>query len=108
MIQEVMFCRHYRKFQTKKTLKCHLEFNFNNFQERNMEFFNVDCYDILTIGLDIIRFGINITSELVFIIILYFFLLHIHLEGGYLSFFICNFFHELLTQSITIKRRPTN
>ena len=29
-----LFCRHYEKFQTKKTLKCNLELNFNNFQER--------------------------------------------------------------------------
>ena len=67
----------------KKTLKCHLEFNFNNFQERKNGKFQVDCYDILTIGIDIIRFDIKIISELVFSIILYLFLFHIHLEGEY-------------------------
>ena len=29
-----MFCGQVGKFQTKKTLKLHLELNFNNFQER--------------------------------------------------------------------------
>ena len=71
-----------------------------------MEKFYVDCYDILTVGIDIIRFDINIISELVFTIILYLFLLHIHLEGKYLSFFTYNFFHKLSTQSITIKKDP--
>ena len=37
----------------------------------------------LTVGIDIIGFDINIISELVFIIILYLFLLHILLEGEY-------------------------
>ena len=46
-----------------------------------MEFFEVDCYDILTIGIDIIGFDVNIIRELVFTIILYLFLLHILLEG---------------------------
>ena len=31
-----------------KTLKFNLEFNFNNFQEKKIEFFLIDCYDILT------------------------------------------------------------
>ena len=56
-----------------------------------MEKFQVDCYDILTIGIDIIGFDINITSELDFTIILYFFLLHILLEGEYQSIFTCIF-----------------
>ena len=67
----------------KKTLKCHLELNFNNFQERKMKKFLVDCYDILTVGIEIIEFDINIISELVFTVILYLFLLHIPLEGEY-------------------------
>ena len=29
-----MFPRHLQKFQTKKTLKCHLGLNFNKFQEK--------------------------------------------------------------------------
>ena len=48
-----------------------------------MENFKVDCYDILIIGIDIIGFDVNIIGELVFIIILYLFLLHILLEGEY-------------------------
>ena len=48
-----------------------------------MEKYEVDCYDILTIGIDIIRFEVKIISELVFTIILYLFLLHIYLEGEY-------------------------
>ena len=48
-----------------------------------MEKFQVDCYDILTVGIDIIEFNVNTTSELDFTIILYPFLFHIHLEGEY-------------------------
>ena len=48
-----------------------------------MEEFRVDCYDILTIGIDIIGFDVNIISDLGFTIILYLFLLHILLEGEY-------------------------
>ena len=48
-----------------------------------MEKFKVDCYDILTIEIDIIRFDVNIISDLGFTIILYLFLLHIILEGEY-------------------------
>ena len=59
-----MFCVHLGKFQTKKSLKVHLELNFNNFQERKNNFFYADCYDILTFGNDIIGFDINIISDL--------------------------------------------
>ena len=48
-----------------------------------MEKFKVDCYDILTVGIDIIGFDVNIISDLGFTIILYLFLLLIHLEGEY-------------------------
>ena len=48
-----------------------------------MEKFEVDCYDIITIGIDIIRFEVKIISELIFTVILYLFLLHIHLESEY-------------------------
>ena len=48
-----------------------------------MKRFKVNCYNILTIGIDIIGFCINIISELVFSIILHIFLLHILLEGEY-------------------------
>ena len=71
------------KIPNKKTLKFHLEFNFNNFQEKKVENFSVDWYNILTVGIDIIEFSVNIISELVFTIILYLFLFHILLEGGY-------------------------
>ena len=77
--------------EQEKTLKCHVELNFNNFQERKIKKIQVDCYDIFFIGIDIIkffgidiiRFEVKIISELVFTIILYLFLLHIHLEGEY-------------------------
>ena len=78
-----MFCRHYGKFQTKNPLKCHLELNFINFQGKKMENFEVDCYDIFTIGIDSIGFDVNIISKLVFTIIFCFFLLHILFEGEY-------------------------
>ena len=48
-----------------------------------MEKFYIDCYDILTIGIDIIGFHVNIISELSFTIIVYLFFLHILLEGEY-------------------------
>ena len=48
-----------------------------------MERFYFDCYNILTIGIDIIGFCVNIISELVLSIIPYVFLLHVLLEGKY-------------------------
>ena len=44
---------------------------------------HVDCYDILTFGIDIIGFDVNIIDDLGFNIILYLFLLHILLEDQY-------------------------
>ena len=70
-------------FEQKKTLKFHLELNFNNFQERENGIFKVECYDILTIWIDIIGFAVNIISKLFFTIILYLFLLQIFLSGEY-------------------------
>ena len=64
-------------------MKFHLEFNFKNFQEKKYGKVQVDCYIILTIGIDIIEFHVNIISELVFSIILHLFLLHNLLEGEY-------------------------
>ena len=46
----------------------------------------------MTIGIDNIGFSINIISELVFAIILHFFLIHILLEDEYLGFFTYIFF----------------
>ena len=48
-----------------------------------MEKLKVDCYDILTVGIDIIGFNVNTISELVFTIILYPFLFYVLLEGEY-------------------------
>ena len=48
-----------------------------------MEKFFVDCFDILIVGIDFIEFDVKIISEFIFTIILYLFLLHIHLEGEY-------------------------
>ena len=45
-----------------------------------MEKFYVDWYNILTIGIDIIGFAVNIVCELVFIITSYIFLFHILFE----------------------------
>ena len=71
----------WKNSKQKKTLKFHLELNFNNFQEKKDGIFSI--FNFLTIGIDIIGFSIKIISELVFTIILYLFLLHILLEGGY-------------------------
>ena len=58
----------WRNFKQKKTLKFHLEFNFNNFQEKKRkESFRL----ILTIKIEIIRFHVNIIRELEFFIILH-------------------------------------
>ena len=73
----------WKNFKQKKTLKFHLELNFNNFQEKKIEKFQIDWYTILTVGIDIIGFFVNIISEFVFTIILYLFLFHVRLEGGY-------------------------
>ena len=48
-----------------------------------MKKFEVDCYDILTIRIDIIGFDVNIISKFVLTIILCLFLLHILFEGEY-------------------------
>ena len=77
---------------SKKTLKFHLEHNFNNFQERKIEKFLVDRYNILSVHIVIIGFHVNILSELVFSIILHLFLLHILLEDEYCKFFHLQFF----------------
>ena len=62
-----------------------------------MEIFEVDCYNIVTFESGIVRFHVNIISELDFSIILHLFLLYIFLEGEYYNFFTCDFFHELST-----------
>ena len=67
-MREVKFCGHLEKLQTKKPLKFHLELNFYNF---------------FIIGIDTIGFCVNIIRNLVFSIVLLFFLLHILLEGEY-------------------------
>ena len=54
--------------------------------------FEVDYYNILIIGIDIIRLHMNIISKLVFSIILHLFLLYILLEGEYQSFSLVVFF----------------
>ena len=71
----------------------HLE----KFQTRKPSKFKVDCYNILTVGIGIIRFHVNIISGLDFSIILHFLLLYIFLKGEYFNFFTCGFFHKLST-----------
>ena len=66
MIWKVKFSKHLKKLQTKKTLKFYLELNVNNFQEKKMEKFKIDCHNILTTKIDNIEFHINVISELVF------------------------------------------
>ena len=53
------------KFQTKRILKLHVEFNFQNFQKKKKKII-IDCYNILTIGIAIIEFHINIIKDLGF------------------------------------------
>ena len=89
---KVKLCGHLEKFQTKKTLKFHLEISFNNFKKEKTEKFYVDCYNILTFGIGIVRFHYNIIRELEFLIILHLFLLYIFLEGKYYIFFTFGFF----------------
>ena len=77
-----MFLGHLQKFQTKKILKCHLELNFNKFQKKKKKVkIAIDCYSILTIGINIIEFYVDIISDLGFIIILYLYLLYNFLKG---------------------------
>ena len=81
-IQKVMFPGHLQKFQTKITLKCFLELNFNNFQKKKKGKITIDCYNILTVEINIIEFYVNTG----FIIILYVYLLYNFLKGDYRGF----------------------
>ena len=45
-----------------------------------MEKFHVDCYNVLMVEIDIIRFFVNLVGDYLFSIILHVFLLHIVLE----------------------------
>ena len=88
MISEVKDTKSYvswalAKILNKKTLKCHLELNFNNFQKQKEEEIIFDCYNILTIGIIIIEFYVNIISDLGFTIILYLYPLYNFLKGDY-------------------------
>ena len=67
--------------EPKKPVKFHLELKFN--KKEKMKKFKVDYYIILTIGIDIFEFDVNIISDIGFTIILYLFLLHFLLEGEY-------------------------
>ena len=78
-----MFCRHLEKFQTKETLKFHLEINFNNLENKKKEKTTIACYNIFTVGINVIEFHVNIISDLCFTTILYLFLLHTLLKGEY-------------------------
>ena len=64
-----MFCRHLGKFQTKKTLKFHLELNFKYFKNEKKEKIIIDCYNILSIEINITKFHVNMISDLGFTII---------------------------------------
>ena len=77
---ESQVLRPFGKTSNKKTLRFHLELNFNNFQERKNGNVLVDCYNILTIEIDITGFHIKTINESIFTIILYFILLYVLLE----------------------------
>ena len=76
-----MFRGHLQKLiKSKKTLKSHLELNFNNFQKK----ITSGCDNILTIGIYIIEFNINIISDLIcFTIVFYLYVLYNFLKGDY-------------------------
>ena len=57
-----------------------------------MEKFSFDCYNILIYGIVIIEVFVNIIIDLIFTIILYFFLFHIILEDKVLKDYFWNFF----------------
>ena len=68
----------------KKTLKFHLELNFNNFQKRKKwKSFKLIAMIFLPLGLTLLDLIVNTISELVLTIILYLFLLYILLEVEY-------------------------
>ena len=79
-----MFLGHLQKFQTKKALKCHLELNFNSFQKKEKKRkITIDCYNILTVGINIIKFYVDKNSDLGFTVILYLYPLYNFLKGDY-------------------------
>ena len=75
--------RAFAKIPNKKTMKCHLELNFNNFQKKKRGKDTNYYYNILTIGINIIEFYIDTISDLDFTIILYLYPLYNFLKGNY-------------------------
>ena len=61
--------RAHGKIRNKKPLNFHLEHNFSNFEKKKMEKITIDCYNIPTIGINIIEFHIKIFSYVGFTII---------------------------------------
>ena len=69
--------------EKNSTLKFHLELNSTIFRKEKMEKFYADCYNILTIRIDNIRFQIIKITDTVSFIILHLFALHTLLEGEF-------------------------
>ena len=74
-----MFCGYLEKFQTKKTLNQILTI-FKNEKKDNIL---IDCYNNLTVGINIIELYINIISNLGITIIFYLYSFLNFLEGEY-------------------------
>ena len=75
------FCGHSQKLiKSRKTLKSHLEPNFNNFQKK----LTSGRDNILTIEIYIIDFNINIISDFIcFTTVFYLYVLYNFLKGDY-------------------------
>ena len=70
------FCKHLGKILRKKLLSFILNSISIIFKKEKLNKFQIDFYNIYTIGIDIINFHINIFNELVLTITLYLVPLH--------------------------------
>ena len=79
------------KILNRRILKLHLELNFENFQTKSI----IGCYNVLTIGIDNIKFHVNIIKDLGFTLILFLFLFYPILEGE-----LCAIFFQILLYTL--------
>ena len=70
------FCKHLGRILRKKLLSVILSLISMIFKEEKLNKFQIDFYNIYTIGIDIINFQVNIFNKLVLTITLYLVLLH--------------------------------
>ena len=70
------FCKHLEQIPRKKLLSVILNSISIIFKEEKLDKFQIDFYNIYTIGIDIINFHVNIFNELVLTITFYLVLLH--------------------------------